>query len=172
MIVQAVREGFVVSVENARTHLQAYGLAANIQTFAVSSATVELAAAALGVEGARIAKTLSLYAGDKVLLVVCAGDARLHNQKFKFRFSAKPKMLSPEELEEKIGHQMGGVCPFGVKDGVEIYLDQSLLRFETVFPACGEANNAIELTPQRLFEVAKAREWVDVCKIPGEDAAF
>ncbi len=161
-----------VSVDNAKTHLQAFGLAEKIQTFAVSSATVELAAAALGVAGERIAKTLSIYAGERVLLIVCAGDARLHNRKFKFRFSAKPKMLSAEELEEKVGHQIGGVCPFGVREGVEVYLDQSLLRFETVFPACGEANNAIELTPKRLFEVAGAKEWVDVCKLPGEDPAF
>ena len=161
-----------MSVENAKAYLQGYGLAEKIQTFAVSSATVELAAAALGVAGERIAKTLSLYAGERVLLIVCAGDARLHNQKFKFRFSAKPKMLAPEELEAKIGHQIGGICPFGVREGVEIYLDQSLLRFETVFPACGEANNAIELSPKELFEVSGAREWIDVCKLPGDDPAF
>ena len=161
-----------MSLENARAHLAKYGLDGEIRSFSVSSATVPLAAAALGVEEARIAKTLSLHVGTELMLLVCAGDARIHNQKFKFRFSAKPRMLSPDEVESLIGHEIGGVCPFGVKEGVRIYLDNSLLRFESVFPACGESNNAIELSPNELFRVSGALEWVDVCKLPGEDTAF
>ena len=131
-----------------------------------SSATVELAAKALSVEPCRIAKTLSFRAGDKVVLVVAAGDARVDNRKFKEFFGAKAKMLSAEEAETLVGHAVGGVCPFAVNEGVGVYLDVSLKRFRTVFPACGSSNSAIELTPEELAEYASGfMGWADVCKI-------
>ena len=131
-----------------------------------SSATVELAAKALSVEPCRIAKTLSFRAGDKVVLVVAAGDARVDNRKFKEFFGAKAKMLSAEEAETLVGHAVGGVCPFAVNEGVWVYLDVSLKRFRTVFPACGSSNSAIELTPEELAEYASGfMGWADVCKL-------
>lgn len=131
-----------------------------------SSATVELAAKALSVEPCRIAKTLSFRAGDKVVLVVAAGDARVDNRKFKEFFGAKAKMLSAEEAETLVGHAVGGVCPFAVNEGVGVYLDMSLKRFRTVFPACGSSNSAIELTPEELAEYASGfMGWTDVCKL-------
>lgn len=131
-----------------------------------SSATVELAAKALSVEPCRIAKTLSFRAGDKVVLVVAAGDARVDNRKFKEFFGAKAKMLSAEEAETLVGHAVGGVCPFAVNEGVGVYLDVSLKRFRTVFPACGSSNSAIELTPEELAEYASGfMGWADVCKL-------
>ena len=131
-----------------------------------SSATVELAAKALSVEPCRIAKTLSFRAGDKVVLVVAAGDARVDNRKFKEFFGAKAKMLSAEEAETLVGHAVGGVCPFAVNEGVGVYLDVSLKRFRTVFPACGSTNSAIELTPEELAEYASGfMGWADVCKL-------
>ena len=154
-----------MSMERARAHLAAFGVAERIQEFDVSSATVDLAAQALGVEGARIAKTLSFAIGDRVALVVCAGDARIANPKFKAQFATKPKMLSPDEAEARIGHAVGGVCPFGVNEKCDIYLDESLKRFSTVFPACGSSNSAIELSPAELAEITRGT-WVDVCKLP------
>lgn len=133
--------------------------------FDVSSATVELAAQALQCEGCRIAKTLSFHVGDKVVLIVSAGDAKIDNKKYKAQFGKKAKMLSYEETEPLIGHPVGGVCPFAVNDGVKVYLDESLKRFETVFPACGSANSAIELTIPELEQYSNADGWVDVCKI-------
>ena len=131
-----------------------------------SSATVELAAKALSVEPCRIAKTLSFRAGDKVVLVVAAGDARVDNRKFKEFFGAKAMMLSAEEAETLVGHAVGGVCPFAVNEGVGVYLDVSLKRFRTVFPACGSSNSAIELTPEELAEYASGfMGWADVCKL-------
>ena len=131
-----------------------------------SSATVELAAKALSVEPCVIAKTLSFRAGDKVVLVVAAGDARVDNRKFKEFFGAKAKMLSAEEAETLVGHAVGGVCPFAVNEGVGVYLDVSLKRFRTVFPACGSSNSAIELTPEELAEYASGfMGWADVCKL-------
>ena len=125
---------------------------------------MELAAQAVGCEGKRIAKTLSFRVGDRVILIVTAGDARIDNQKYKAHFGTKARMLSPEDAELLIGHPVGGVCPFAVKPGVEVYLDQSLRRFETVFPACGSANSAIELTPDELEQHSNALGWIDVCK--------
>ena len=155
-----------MSLENARAHLLEYGLDRKIRSFPVSSATVPLAAIALGVEEARIAKTLALHVGDTVMLLVCAGDARLHNQKFKFRFSAKPRMLTSEETEVLIGHRIGGVCPFGIKAGVQVYLDESLRRFTTVYPAAGSPSSAVKLTLDELETAARPLGWVDVCKLP------
>ena len=136
-----------------------------ILEFDVSSATVELAAKALNCDGCRIAKTLSFRAGEKCILIVAAGDARIDNAKYKAQFQAKAKMLSHEEAEAEIGHAVGGVCPFAVNEGVEVWLDESLKRFETVFPACGSSNSAIELTCDELEKYSKCMGWVNVCKI-------
>lgn len=157
-----------MSLERANEHLAQFGRADDIMEFDTSSATVELAAQAVGCEPARIAKTLSFAVGDHVALVVCAGDARVANPKFKEQFHTKPKMLKAEEAEERIGHAVGGVCPFGVNDGCDVYLDESLRRFPTVFPACGSSNSAIELTPDELEQLTPGSTWVDVCKLPEE----
>lgn len=135
-----------------------------VREFEVSSATVELAAQALGVEGARIAKTLSFMVGEQPVLILMAGDVKVDNPKYKAQFHTKAKMMSPEQLEEYVGHQIGGVCPFGIKDGVDVYLDESLKRFNTVFPACGSSNSAIELTIPQLEEFSNFKEWIDVSK--------
>ena len=151
-----------MSVEKVKAYLKKYGLDGRVIELNASSATVALAAEALGCEPCRIAKTLSFLA-EKPVLIVAAGDARIDNTKFKARFGVKAKMLSPENVETLIGHAVGGVCPFAVNDGVEIYLDESLRRFETVFPACGSGSSAIEMTCAELENVTKAA-WVDVCK--------
>ena len=130
----------------------------------MSSATVELAAAALGCEGCRIAKTLSFSVDEAAVLIVAAGDARVDNGKFKAFFHTKARMLSPQEAADLVGHAVGGVCPFGVNEGVTTYLDVSLRRFETVFPACGSSNSAIELTLPELEKYSQAKAWIDVCK--------
>ena len=153
-----------MSIEKVRAHFKTLGIADRILEFDVSSATVELAAQALGVEGKRIAKTLSFLVGDSCVLVVAAGDARIDNAKFKAFFHVKAKMLPHDAVPEYIGHAVGGVCPFAVKDGVAVYLDQSLQRFETVYPACGSSNSAIELTIEELERYSGFSEWVDVCK--------
>lgn len=153
-----------MSIERVRERFAELGIAQRIMEFSVSSATVELAAEALGCEGARIAKTLSFKIGDSPILIVAAGDARIDNAKYKAKFSAKAKMLTPDEAESLIGHAVGGVCPFAVNDGVTVYLDESLKRFETVFPACGSSNSAIELTIPELEQYSGFAEWVDVTK--------
>ena len=158
-----------MSIEKGREFFRAQGIEGRVQEFAVSSATVELAAEALGVEPARIAKTLSFKSGDGCVLVVAAGDARIDNHKFKDKFAEKAKMLTADEVLELVGHAVGGVCPFGIKDGVGVYIDRSVLRFKTVFPAVGSSNSAIELTPDELYKYSSATDWVDVCKLP-EDA--
>ena len=135
-----------MSIERARAHLKRFGLADRIREFSVSSATVALAAAALGTEEARIAKSLSFMLGDSAILVITAGDAKVDNHKYKQFFEKKAKMLPFEEVEAIIGHAVGGVCPFGINEGIKVYLDESLRRFETVFPAAGTASSAIELT--------------------------
>lgn len=155
-----------MSIERARAALEQAGLADRIMEFDTSSATVELAAQAVGCEPARIAKTLSFAVGDRVALVVCAGDARIDNPRFKARFHTKAKMLPREEAEERIGHAVGGVCPFGVEPGCDVYLDESLKRFEEVFPAAGNAASAVRLTPDELEGAVGGAEWVDVCKLP------
>ena len=153
-----------MSIEKVRAYFDTLGLADRIQEFPVSSATVELAAQALGVAPARIAKTLSFKLDERTVLVVAAGDAKIDNPKYKAAFGGKAKMLTPEEAVERVGHAVGGVCPFAVNDGVEVYLDESLRRFDTVFPAAGSSNSAIELTCDELAQYAKSDKWVDVCK--------
>ena len=153
-----------MSIERARAHLAQFGLAERVREFDESSATVELAAAAVGVEPARIAKTLSFMVGETPTLILFAGDARINNQAFKATFHTKPKMLSAEQAAELVGHAVGGVCPFGVNEGVDVFLDESLRRIETVWPAAGSSNSAIELSCDELERVSGARGWVDVGK--------
>lgn len=153
-----------MSLEKVKAYLGKYGIEEKIQEFEVSSATVELAAKALHCEPQRIAKTLSFMLEGKAVLIVAAGDVKIDNSKYKARFGKKAKMLLPDEVETLVGHAIGGVCPFGVNEGVKVYLDVSLKRFETVFPACGSSNSAIELTIQELEEYSEYEEWVDVCK--------
>lgn len=154
-----------MAIEKVREYFKIKGIEDRILEFDSSSATVALAALALGCEEQRIAKTLSFHVGEKVVLVVTAGDAKIDNHKYKAFFGAKAKMLSFDEAEELIGHAVGGVCPFAVNEGVEVYLDESLKRFETVFPACGSSNSAIEMTMDELEEYSGYISWVDVCKI-------
>lgn len=153
-----------MSIDRVRTYFRQYDMEDRIQEFPVSSATVELAAAALNCKPQRIAKTLSFLVGGHAVLVVAAGDARIDNAKYKARFGTKARMLSLEEAETMTGHAVGGVCPFAVNQGTEVYLDQSLKRFETVFPACGSANSAIELSIPELEQYSGYVDWVDVCK--------
>ena len=153
-----------MSIEKVKSYFAEYGMEERILEFPVSSATVELAAQALNCEPKRIAKTLSFRVGEQAILVVAAGDARVDNAKYKNRFGVKAKMLSHEEAAEMIGHAVGGVCPFAVKEGVAVYLDESLKRFPTVFPAAGSSNSAIELTIAELETYSRFTAWVDVCK--------
>ena len=153
-----------MSIEKVRAYFERCGIANRIQEFPVSSATVELAAEALHIAPCRIAKTLSFSVHNAPILVVTAGDAKVDNAKFKARFGVKAKMLSREDAEPLIGHAVGGVCPFAVKEGVVVYLDESLRRFETVFPACGSSNSAIELAIPELESYSAFADWVDVCK--------
>ena len=153
-----------MSIEKVRAYFSAQGMAEQILEFPVSSATVELAALALQCEPCRIAKTLSFMVEEKPVLVVTAGDAKIDNAKFKAHFHTKARMLSHEQAAELIGHAVGGVCPFAVNEGVAVWLDISLKRFETVFPACGSSNSAIELTIPALEQHSRPLGWVDVCK--------
>lgn len=153
-----------MSIENVKLFFKQYGMESQIQEFSVSSATVALAAEALHCEPCRIAKTLSFKVNNNPVLVVAAGDTKIDNAKYKAQFGTKAKMLSPEEVSELVGHSVGGVCPFAVKDDVTVYLDQSLKRFQTVFPACGSSNSAIELTIEELETYSGFSEWIDVCK--------
>lgn len=154
-----------MSIAKVKEFFKAKGIDDKIQEFEISSATVALAAKALNCEEQRIAKTLSFHVGDDVILVVAAGDAKIDNAKYKAQFGTKAKMLSFEEVEPLIGHAVGGVCPFAVNDGIKTYLDISLKRFTTVFPACGSSNSAIELTPDELEQYSNSIDWIDVCKI-------
>jgi prolyl-tRNA editing enzyme YbaK/EbsC (Cys-tRNA(Pro) deacylase) len=175
-----------MSLESARTHLKKYKRDQDIKLFDVSSATVQLAALALGVEEARIAKTISLRipsqgpeaqaevsvtgtgsdsGSGSAMLVVAAGDVKIDNQKFKQTFGFKARMLTPDEVRELIGHEIGGVCPFGINAGVKVYLDESLRRFDTFYPACGSGNSAIQLSCAELETLAETSHWVDVCKV-------
>lgn len=156
----------ILSIEKGREHLKKYGADHRVMEFKVSSATVELAAKALNTEGKRIAKTLSFLLDSGAILIVAAGDAKVDNKKFKQTFSQKAKMLTYEQVEEMIGHAVGGVCPFGINEGVKVYLDESLKRFETVFPAVGSSNSAIELNMEELEKFSECDGWVDVCKLP------
>ena len=153
-----------MSIEKVKEYFKTFGIENRILEFDVSSATVELAAQALGCEGCRIAKTISFMVDGGAVLIVCAGDAKIDNAKYKAYFGTKAKMLSYEEASELIGHAVGGICPFATNDGVKIYLDESLKRFETVFPACGSSNSAIELTIPELEKYSSYLAWIDVCK--------
>lgn len=159
-----LKTGVNMAIEKVRAYFEKLGIADRILEFDVSSATVELAAQALNCEPCRIAKTLSFMLDDGAILVVAAGDAKVDNTKYKAEFGKKAKMLTPDEVEQLIGHAIGGVCPFAVNDGVKVYLDVSLKRFETVFPACGSSNSAIELTTEELEKYSGFTKWVDVCK--------
>lgn len=153
-----------MSIEAVKSYFRSYGIEEKIQEFTVSSATVELAAKALDCNPERIAKTLSFRIEDHALLIVVAGDMKIDNAKYKAQFGTKAKMLSPDEAQKLIGHAVGGICPFAVNKGVEVYLDCSLQRFDTVFPACGSSNSAIELTIPELEKYSGYIKWIDVCK--------
>ena len=153
-----------MSIEKVKAYFAAQGMLSRVMEFEVSSATVELAAQALNCEGCRIAKTLSFMVDGAPILIVAAGDAKVDNPRYKATFGTKAKMLTPDEAISLIGHAVGGVCPFATNEGVKVYLDESLKRFETVFPACGSSNSAIELTLPELEAHSAALSWVDVCK--------
>lgn len=153
-----------MSFLNARKYLEKFNKEKDILEFDESSATVTLASKVLKVEPGMIAKSLGLKKGDGAILVVTAGDTKIDNGKFKSEFGFKAKMLSPEETIDYIGHSVGGVCPFGIKEDVEVYLDKSMEKYEFIYPACGSSNSAIKLTLDELFEFSKANKWVDVCK--------
>ena len=154
-----------MAIENVRKYMQQFGIEDRIMEFDVSSATVELAAQALHCEPGRIAKTLSFLVGERPILIVAAGDTKIDNARYKARFGTKAKMLTPDEVTEMIGHAIGGVCPFGIKEGVKVYLDESMKRFDSVFPAAGSSNSAIELTCDQLEQVAQnCQGWGDFCK--------
>ena len=153
-----------MAIEKVKEYFNQFGMAGRVQEFTVSSATVELAAQALNCEPCRIAKTLSFMVDGHAVLIVTAGDAKIDNPKYKAQFGTKAKMLTPDEAETLIGHAVGGVCPFGINEGVTVYLDNSLKRFETVFPACGSSNSAIELSIEELEKYSGYVAWIDVCK--------
>ena len=153
-----------MSLDRAKAHLEQFGLAGRIQLFDVSSATVELAAQAVGCAPARIAKTLSFLPPDGPVLILAAGDAKIDNSKYKARFHTKAKMIGHDEVEPLIGHGVGGVCPFGINEGVPVWLDESLRRFDIVYPAAGTANSAVKLHLDELERASQAQGWVDVCK--------
>ena len=153
-----------MAIEAVKEYFNQFGIADRVRELAVSSATVDLAAQALNCEPCRIAKTLSFMVDGRAVLIVTAGDAKIDNSKYKARFSTKAKMLTPDEVEALVGHAVGGVCPFGIKEGVTVYLDSSLKRFETVFPACGSSSSAIELSIGELEQYSGYTAWVNVCK--------
>ncbi|MFX3650177.1 MAG: YbaK/EbsC family protein [Paenibacillus sp.] len=153
-----------MAIEKVKDFFKQYGMDSQIKEFEVSSATVDLAASALGCEPERIAKTLSFMVNGQAILVVAAGDAKVDNKKFKEYFKTKAKMLSPDEAIDMVGHAIGGVCPFAINNDVSVYLDISLKRFETIYPACGSSNSAIELTIKQLEKYSNYSEWIDVCK--------
>ena len=153
-----------MAIDKVKAYFREYGMEERIEEFDVSSATVELAAKALHCEPERIAKTLSFMLENEAVLIVAAGDAKIDNPKYKKKFGTKAKMLSLDEVETLVGHAVGGVCPFVVNEGVKVYLGVSLKRFETVFPACGSSNSAIELTIPELEKYSGYAEWVDACK--------
>lgn len=154
-----------MSLEKVKSYFKNFNMDKRIIVLDSSSATVELAAKALGVEEARIAKTLSFLVDENPVLIVTAGDAKIDNKKYKEKFHTKAKMIPFDFVEKYIGHTPGGVCPFGVGENIEIYLDNSLKRFQTVFPAAGSSNSAIELNMSELEKYSNSKEWVDVCKI-------
>ena len=155
-----------MSIERVRQYLKQYGADNRITVLDHSSATVALAAQAIGCEPARIAKTLSFVKGDSCILIVCAGDERIDNKKFKSTFGMKATMPTPEQVQDIIGHSVGGVCPFGVNPGIDVYIDESIKRFDYIYPAAGSSNSMIKLTVNELEEFSQAKGWVDVCKLP------
>ena len=155
-----------MSFEAAKAHLEQYGLADRVIVFDQSSATVAMAAQAAGTSEAEIAKTLSFLVDDAAVLIVSAGDAKVNSSKFKSKFHITAKMVPTDRVEELVGHAPGGVCPFAVRIGVPVYLDESLRRFEYVYPACGSSNSAVRLTPAELERASGCVEWVDVCRLP------
>ncbi len=159
-----------MAIQKVKEYFRQFGMENQIKEFEVSSATVELAAEALHCEPRRIAKTLSFMVHERCILISTAGDAKIDNTKYKAAFGIKAKMLSPEETLELVGHAIGGVCPFGINNGIAVYLDVSLKRFTSVFPACGSGNSAIELTIPQLERFSNCKEWIDVCKGWGEDS--
>ena len=155
-----------MSLEKAKNYLEEKGFGDRVMVFEVSSATVELAAQAVGTEPARIAKSLTFLVNDEPVMILCAGDAKISNSKYKGFFHTKAKMLSFDQVHDMIGHDVGGVCPFGRKEGVDVYLDESLKRFQIVYPACGSSNSAVELSLEELEALSGSKEWIDVCKSP------
>lgn len=153
-----------MSISRVKDYLSKYNLEDRIMEFDTSSATVSEAALALDCSEGEIAKTLSFYVNDNPILIVVAGDEKIDNHKFKELFHVKAKMIPYDEVESVIGHGVGGVCPFGVNDGIKIYLDESLKRFSKVYPACGSSNSAIGLTIKQLEEIVNYESWIDVCK--------
>ena len=160
-----------MAIDKVKEYFRQYGMEERIRELPESSATVALAAQALRCEPRRIAKTLSFLVEEQAILIVAAGDVKIDNTKYKKQFGTKAKMLSPDQVTELVGHAIGGVCPFAVNEGVRVYLDESLKRFETVFPACGSSNSAIELTIPEIEKYAKEEGWVDVCKLVEENYA-
>lgn len=153
-----------MAIERVKEYFRQFNMEDRIIEFDVSSATVELAAAALNCEGKRIGKTLSFHVHDDVIVILTAGDAKIDNSKYKKFFGTKAKMLAFDEAEALTGHAVGGVCPFALNEGVKVYLDVSIKRFETIFPACGSSNSAIELTIPEIEKYTNYPEWIDVCK--------
>lgn len=154
-----------MSIDSVKAHFKQWNREKDVMEFETSSATVEQAAETIGVIPARIAKTLSFRGeGEQAILVVAAGDAKIENKKFRHTFGFKARMLTPDEVLEQTGHAIGGVCPFGLSHALDVYLDVSMKRFETVFPACGSTNSAIELTIDELYQFSQGKDWVDVCK--------
>lgn len=158
-----------MAFDKAKAYLDGLGFGDRVMVFDVSSATVDLAAVAVGTEPEKIAKSLTFMVDNKAVMVVCAGTAKVNNGKFKAQFHTKAKMLTYDEVHEMIGHDVGGVCPFGVGEDVQVYLDISLKRYDTVYPACGSDNSAVRLTPDEFEQIVKPLAWVDVCKMPGEE---
>ncbi len=154
-----------MGLEEARSYLEGKGFGGRVLTFDVSSATVELAAQAVGTEPEKIAKSLTFMVDDRPVMILCAGDAKINNGKYKTVFHKKARMLTRDQVNQLVGHDVGGVCPFGIKDGVEVYLDESLKRFEKVYPACGNAASAVELTIGELEQLSGSLGWIDVCKV-------
>lgn len=155
-----------MAFETAYNYLKSKEMADRVMEFSTSSATVELAAAAIGCEPARIAKSLTFMGASGPVMIVCAGDAKISNSKYKAFFGVKAKMLTREEVSDLIGHDVGGVCPFGIKDGVQVYLDVSMKRFDIIYPACGNAASAVKLTPDELGAIVSLSGWIDVCTVP------
>ncbi len=154
-----------MAFDRAKAYLEEKGFGDRVKEFEVSSATVELAAIAVGTEPARIAKSLTFLVEEKPVMIICAGDVKIDNSKYKAMFHTKAKMLTPEQVETMIGHAIGGVCPFGIHEGVSVYLDESMKRFDTIYPACGSSNSAVKLTCEELEMLSGSMGWIDVCKL-------